>query len=84
MNIRTLLSMLCLASTVGAWADDEKMKDKMFLSKDNQIERIHSATVGNTRYVVFNFRKRLAAPNSKGRGIAEKSKLRRLRFYLLL
>lgn len=54
-------------------AEDEKLKEKIFLSQGNQIVSIHLATLGSTKYVALRFQRKLDSKLSKGKGAWEKT-----------
>ena len=68
-----LILGMVLASGSHSAAEDEKIREKVYLSKENQIIRIGTPMIGNVRYLVVNFKNRLDGRNSKGRAPEEKS-----------
>lgn len=73
MSFLRTASSLLLACALCASAEDEKVKDKVYLSKANQIARLGTPSVGGTRFIVLSLKNRLDGKNSKGRAPEESS-----------
>ena len=56
-----------------SFSEDEKLKDKIFVSRNNQIQTLQSSTLSNTKYLVLRLKKKLDGKNSRGKGYDEKS-----------
>ncbi|HKP94890.1 MAG TPA: hypothetical protein VJ385_03950 [Fibrobacteria bacterium] len=54
-------------------AEDEKVKDKSFINKGNEITKLGTSTNGTSKYVVLGFKNKLDSKNSKGKSTDEKS-----------
>ena len=52
--MKSLFTIACtLVCTFAVFAEDEKIKDKVFMSRNNQIQTIQTSTLSNTKYLVL-------------------------------
>ena len=70
-----IASWIALAGifTIQTFAEDAKIREKVYLSESNQIIGIHSAALGSTKYVAIRLQKKLDSKMSKGKGAFEKA-----------
>ena len=72
--MKPLFTIACtLVCTFAVFAEDEKIKDKVFMSRNNQIQTIQTSTLSNTKYLVLRLKKKLDGKNSKGKSYDERS-----------
>ncbi|MDB5103164.1 MAG: hypothetical protein JWP91_853 [Fibrobacteres bacterium] len=72
MKFRLVVGSILLFAA-SSFSEDEKLKDKIYLSRNNQIQTLQSSTLSNTKYLVFRLKKKLDGKNSRGKGYDEKS-----------
>jgi hypothetical protein len=72
MALSKILLGLLIGTSLGI-CEDEKAKDKIFISQSNEIKTIHIGQIGTTKYTVIRWKRKLDIKNSKGKGVTEKS-----------